>query len=187
MYLDSIPPVIFSISDFGNPRHINFSHALSTDIPDFNNFAPLITAKLGIFSYHCDAQENCSYILVAKTGTDFTIIRHLSGSYGNISLFSPDSNYAIIPFHQMEKGDDSTVIERDALALIDLETMRYVIPNNALEYFEEPLYPIKSFKWLNSTSLEIETADITSYMHDDLYKWQTSATKPTKKVIVELQ
>ena len=142
-------------------------------------------AELGIFAHQCDAQENCAYILVAKTGTDFTIIHHFSGSYGNLS-FSPNSNYVIIPNHTIEK-DVSTAVERDGLLLIDLRTMKYVLPNNFPEYFEGPLYPIQSFKWLNNNTIEIETADITGYMHVDLYKWQTSTTKPTKKVIVELQ
>lgn len=142
-------------------------------------------AELGVFSYHCDDEESCSYILVTKAGKDFTILRHLSGSYGNLRL-SPDKNYAIIPFHRIEKGE-STVIERDVLALIDLRTMTFVIPNHYPEYFEEAVYPIQSFHFLNNTSIEIETADVTSSMHDDLYKWKISPKKPTKKVIVELQ
>jgi predicted GH43/DUF377 family glycosyl hydrolase len=141
-------------------------------------------AELGIFTYQCDEQENCSNILVAKKGPDFTIIRHFSGSYGNLS-FSPNNSYVIIPNHITIERNNTTV-ERDGLLLIDLNTMTSVHPANSPLYFGAPTYPIVSFKWLSNNSIEIVTAGVTNYMHDDLYNWQTSANKSTFKVIVEL-
>ena len=141
-------------------------------------------AELGIFTYQCDEQENCSYILVAKKGPDFTIIRHFSGSYGNLS-FSPNNSYVIIPNH-ITIVRNNTTVERDGLLLIDLNTMTSVHPANFPLYFGAPTYPIKSFKWLSNNSIEIETAGVTSYRHDDLFNWQTSANKPMFKIIVEL-
>ena len=149
----------------------------------YRKLVDLVTKDLGVLTYSCNDREQCSHVFVAKEGDTLSIIAQVWSSYGNVQL-SPNQEIAAFPINSTEQ-DGASVIERNQILLINLETLEQIIPETDAEYFESPTYPIVSFKLAN-TSVTLTVGDVASYQHADIAAWQKQSPQKTKEIKVTI-
>ena len=168
--LPFIDPYVFKT----NPDYYNMTYRKLVD---------LNTKELGVLTYSCNDREQCSHVFVGKEGKTFSIIAHAWSSYGNVQL-SPNHEIAAFPINATEQ-DGNSIVERNQILLINLETLEQIIPETDAEYFESPTYPIVSFKLAN-TSVTLTVGDVASYQHADIAAWQKQSPQKTKEIKVTI-
>lgn len=138
-------------------------------------------AEFGVVNFACDEREQCSNIFVKKDGSRLTIITSTYGSYGNIQL-TPNQAIAAIPIHKLEQNDTS-IIERNQILLIDLNLFKELLPSAAPEYFDFPLYRIVDFSLAN-TSIKLTLADTNSTHYSAIAAWEDQTPQKVKEVTI---
>ena len=168
--LPFIDPYVFK----SNPDYYNMT---------YRTLVGMGAKELGVLTYACNDREQCSHVFVSKERGKLSIIAHAWSSYGNVQL-SPAHEVAAIPINSTEQ-DGASIIERNQIVLIDLETFEQIIPETHVEYFESPMYPIVSFK-LTNTSVILTVGDVASYDHADIATWQKQSPQKTKEFTVPI-
>lgn len=138
-------------------------------------------AEFGVIQFACNNKEQCSNIFVKKEGKKLTFITSTFGSYGNIQL-TPNQAIVAIPIHTLEQNDTS-IIERNQIVLIDLNSMMQLLPSAAPEYFDFPLYRIVDFSLAN-TSIKLTLPDTNSTHHTAIEAWEAQTPQKVKEVTI---
>lgn len=138
-------------------------------------------SELGVFSYDC-SDLGCGLAFVIKNGEQIENLLTTWGVYGELKL-SPTKEIGMIHITSFEEEN----VYRDSLFLINLETGKMVVPNQALDYFQGQIWPIVEASWVDKQTIKLVVADVANHFHETLLAWQLKKPLATKEIIVELQ
>lgn len=162
-------------------------YPVSATLGDFKiEYTPIIKlssseSELGVFSYDC-SDLGCGLAFVIKNGEQIENLLTTWGVYGELKL-SPTKEIGMIHITSFEEE----IVYRDSLFLINLETGKMVVPNQALDYFQGQMWPIVEASWVGNQTIKLVVADVEDHFHETLLAWQLKKPLATKEIIFELQ
>ena len=164
-----VDPYLYEVK---KDKYYNFTYRLLIETTE---------AEFGVVNYACDEREQCSNIFVKKDGSRLTFITSAYGSYGNIQL-TPNQAIAAIPISILEQNN--TIIERNRIVLIDLNTFKQLLPSAAPVYFDfPPKYPIVDFS-LTNTSIKLTLPETNSTHYSAIEAWEAQTPQKVKEVTI---
>lgn len=134
-----------------------------------------------LLSYGCGAKM-CDTLLIQKQGEEIHTLQLPYGIFQDY-IFSPSENYVLFVY-----GIDEGSINRNFIRVVHLNKMQLVESQSkewSKEFFEEPIWPILDYKWIDNHTILIKIPDTRSSDLPLLEEWFTSEKKKTKEITIK--